>query len=309
MNIQWLNKNDDILNSDLQDGRHLSNSILKEGENSLQRINLIFCSRNEIQDFISAMEQFSPVYNGISFHIGLINEDKESAEEFQYLETDGFNLFFGNKSMASSFRKLAKNENVLISNRCPGDIKTIGYQRHLTFKEHLLSVSLAESRNAFSKAESVIRTTDSLFFDLSAIKKQDSFSANSMITGYDIYEACQLVRYAGLSEKLNFLFFNVEDTNVNRDTWQCLSTLFWYFIEGFQNRQIDNTEVGFEKIYLVENEYFENPLEFIHSQITNRWWFKHPESEEKIPCSELDFKSFNQGNIPDLIIAHLFAHP
>jgi arginase family enzyme len=79
-----------------------------------------------------------------------------------------------------------------------------------------------------------------LAFNMSAIKAADAHGQNSpSANGFTGEEACQLARYAGMSDDLkSFGIYNVNPTNdLNNLTSQLSAQMLWYFIDGYNNRK------------------------------------------------------------------------
>src|SRR5690606_3752835 len=126
----------------------------------------------------------------------------------------------------------------------------IGYQTYFVNQESLRVMEklffdvhrVGEIAGDITKAEPVIRNANMLSFDISAIRSSDAFgNANAGPNGFFGGEACQLCRYAGMSDKLSsigFYEFNpVYDQN--GQTALLLAQMVWYFIDGFYHRKKD----------------------------------------------------------------------
>jgi formiminoglutamase len=70
------------------------------------------------------------------------------------------------------------------------------------------SYRLGQIRDNIQESEPIIRHADMLSFDFSAIKHSDA-PANEVPqpNGFYSEEACQMMRYAGMNDKLNFAWF------------------------------------------------------------------------------------------------------
>jgi hypothetical protein len=236
--------------------------------------------------------------------LGLINKAELISDRSNFAELNIQEpvIFFGNSAQENSFRKIFESRSAFISNKCEGMQKTIGYQRHLSNDIHHQSVSLGEFRSDFGRAESYLRAAQAIFFNLNSIRRQESYYKDSFITGLDIYEACQIIRFCGMATDHSFMFINIADSKAEKASWDCVATLIWYYIEGKNQIEIDNPEHAENHVYMVENELFAEPICFIKTYKTKRWWFVHPESNEKIPCSENDYQSLRAGSIPELML-------
>lgn len=174
-------------------------------------------------------------------------------------------------------------------------------------------IRLGSVRADLSEAEPVIRDGDLLGFHLSALKQADA-PAQEMPTpsGFTIEEACQLCRYAGVSDKLKAfgLFGFQEAHDYNAQTAQGLAQMIWYFIEGFYNRKNDYpaSNEGLTE-YIVDFKNMEYQLVFWKSQRSGRWWMQVPIKIGKkfnrhrlIPCSYNDYKMACQDELPERLL-------
>ena len=99
---------------------------------------------------------------------------------------------------------------------------------------------LGNVKSKIKNVEPILRNTDLLSFDLSSIKSSD-LSANkySSPNGLSGVEACKIMRYAGLSDKLNMLAICEYNQllDLNGLTSQLISQMIWYFIDGIKSRK------------------------------------------------------------------------
>ena len=306
MNITWYDKNNDIYSPEVAPNCQFLKKLISFDADAVQNvINIIFSEQKFLDIFMKNAQGMSNVFDKLNIRIGLVNK----SDQTEYIESttvDSSVIFIGNDDDENKYLSIFNNRACIVSNSCHSSISTIGYQRHLSNEVNTNSISLSEIREDFSAAESKMRAVRSIFFKKSAVKKQDSYSQRSRITGIDIYECCQLIRYAGLSSELDFFFINAEEESGNENIWDFITTSIWYYLEGKTHKNIDDKAEN-KKIYLVDCEFFDDAIVFIKSEITNRWWFKHPISEMQVPCSENDYNSLRVGQIPDLMSAQLFV--
>lgn len=307
MNITWYDKNNDIYTPEMaptcQFLKKLTSFDLSHSKNI---VNIIFSRPEFLNSFMKKAEGMSNIFEKLNIRIGCINNENQ-IDQIESSLIDSSVIFIGDDKHEIKYLNIFNNEACLISNNCHPSIQTIAYQRHLSQSFNANSISLSELRDDFSTAESKLRSAKSIFIKKNAVKKQDSGSIRSRITGLDIYEFCQIIRYAGLSESLDFLFINAQEESNNEDIWDFISTSLWYYLEGQTHINIDDKQEN-KKIYLLDCEFFEDPIVFIKSEVTNRWWFKHPYSEKEIPCSENDYNTLRIGQIPDLMSVQLFGN-
>lgn len=198
----------------------------------------------------------------------------------------------------------------------------IGYQTYFTSpdiiglmdKLFFDKMRLGEVRKNIREAEPIIRNSDIVSFDVSAIQGADMQGCNrSTPNGLLPDEACQLTRYAGLSEKISC--FGVFEYNprldVNNKSAILVAQMIWYFIEGYANRREEAPKSSDQQFlkYLVPVSGTEQDVVFYKSISTDRWWMLVPYPDEKssryrrlnmVPCSYQDYIAAGQDDIPDL---------
>lgn len=174
-------------------------------------------------------------------------------------------------------------------------------------------IRLGEIKGDLRLAEPIMRNTDILSFDLQSIAASawQSTYFNSP-NGIDAYEACGLMRYAGISDKLTCLgLFNQESTTTDKSTNELIAQLIWYFCEGYAQRKGD-FPVGSKKKYKkyrVHLDELNEEIVFCKSDKSSRWWMEVPypsRSNNKfmrhqlVPCTYEVYQEAMKGEIPDL---------
>ena len=200
----------------------------------------------------------------------------------------------------------------------------IGIQVHQTApaffdfftKNHFDVVRLGKSRAAIEETEPVLRDADLLAFHLSALKQCEAPGVQAASpSGYFTEEACQLCRYAGMSDKLTS--FGIYGYNAALDhegqTAQVAGQMIWYFLEGFFNRKKDYpvSTAGLTE-YVVDFRQLNYQLTFWKSVKTGRWWMQVPvptrkkhERHRLIPCSFQDYQSACREELPERLMQAL----
>jgi formiminoglutamase len=170
---------------------------------------------------------------------------------------------------------------------------------------------LGRLRDNFQLAEPELRDADMLSFDLAAIKGADAPGTLDLSpNGVTSEEACQLMRYAGMSDKVSSIgIYNYRpSTDQHELTAQLIAQMIWYFMDGFYNRKHDypiTNELDFTKyiVNLSDNEY---DLTFWKSKKSGRWWLEVPftvdkrfERQQLVPCAYADYQEAMQNVLPD----------
>lgn len=196
----------------------------------------------------------------------------------------------------------------------------LGYQAHFTPPEILREmenrnfdcVRLGFARNNFPEIEPIIRDADLCFFNLAAIKQSDApGQPDPTPGGFSMEEACQICRYAGMSDKLkSFGVFGYRAAlDQRQQTAQVTAQMIWYLLEGLYQRKGDfPASLDGLTEYIVELKQLDYPLTFWKSQKTGRWWIQVPVKTSRqhqrhrlIPCSYNDYKLACQEELPERI--------
>ena len=189
------------------------------------------------------------------------------------------------------------------------DQEALKLMKNLMFDTYRLGVL----RDNLEEAEPVVRNADLITVDVSSIRHSDApGNANSTPNGFYGEEICQIIRYAGLSDKLTSIGFY--ETNPQHDrngqTSHLVAQMIWFLIEGFYNRPKDFPFKNDEDYirYRVTIADHKDELTFFKSKKTDRWWMEIPlQSEMRIkykrhylvPCSYQDYQDACANDIPD----------
>ena len=200
----------------------------------------------------------------------------------------------------------------------------IGYQIHQTTtdtleflaKNNFDGVRLGRSRAALEETEPVIRDADALAFHLGALKQSEAPAVlQPSPSGYFTDEACQLCRYAGLSDKLSSfgIYGYQREADINGQTAQVVAQMMWYFLEGFFSRKNDYpaTTTGLTE-YIVNLPLLSQPVTFWKSAKSGRWWMQIPVANKRkhdrhrlVPCSFQDYQATCREELPERLLAAL----
>lgn len=200
----------------------------------------------------------------------------------------------------------------------------IGFQVHQTpaegidflTKNHFDLVRLGKSRSNMEETEPLLRDADLLSFHLSALKQSESPGvAEPSPSGYFAEEACQLCRYAGMSDKLSSFGLYGFHPESDRDnlTAQTAAQMLWYFLEGLFSRKGDYpaSTHGLTE-YVVDFRKLNYQLTFWKSAKSGRWWMQVPvatkrkhERHRLIPCSFQDYQLACREELPERLMKAL----
>jgi arginase family enzyme len=194
----------------------------------------------------------------------------------------------------------------------------IGYQTYLNdqqvinrfIKKKSDLIRIGDVRQAIYLTEPLLRDSDAVVFDISAVRQSDAPGTISPSpNGFYGEEICLLARYSGISDNLKlFGLFEVNPGLDSRNQTSALAAqIIWYFIEGFAQKQYEIPEPGqnsserFTK-YHVRITGLEDDLIFIKSNLTERWWLELSDLKGKttlIACSHDDYLNANRNELPD----------
>ncbi len=201
------------------------------------------------------------------------------------------------------------------------NFSNIGYQTYLVDQTSLNMMNklyfdtyrLGQVRDAIEESEPVIRHADMLSFDISSIKHSDAPAhVNASPNGFYSEEACQMMRYAGMNDKLSSL--GIYEINPEYDTQDKTSNLaaqmIWCFMDGFYNRKNDfpsRNNSDYVKFHVVLEDG-KHEINFFKSKKSDRWWMEIPYPPNKglkferhtlLPCSYKDYELAVNNEMPD----------
>ena len=196
----------------------------------------------------------------------------------------------------------------------------LGYQTYLNNQDSIKLLDklyfdayrLGEIRQNIEEVEPSLRNADFVSFDMGCVRISDNPSVISgSPNGFTSEEACQIMRYAGISGRLKSLgIFNyVRSKDTNFQSEKLIAQMIWCFFEGFFHKMKrfkpnDDDMVKYH-ISLRDGEF--NTC-FYKNKKLDKWWVKIPLINLKsqipnenyfIPCSYNDYKTAVKGEIPE----------
>ena len=200
----------------------------------------------------------------------------------------------------------------------------LGYQTYLVDQDAIELMEklnfdvyrLGAVRKDLEEVEPIVRSADMISFDVSSIRQSDApGNANVSPNGFYGEEACQIVRYAGLSEKLSSIgFFEINPAfDQGEQTAHLVAQMIWYFFDGYYHRKNDmpdrqRKDSGEYIKYVVSLKDFKNEITFYKSKKSDRWWMEIPcpaglqmkyERQFLVPCSYNEYQAACQDEIPE----------
>lgn len=183
------------------------------------------------------------------------------------------------------------------------DYAHLGYQKHLNRLEivGLLSdmgfdvLRLADMISEMGNAEPFFRRANLVTLNCDVVESTGFvFSRNPQVNGLNNREICACAKEIGMGEELKvFGMFNFNTLSDNILSYQLLSQMLWYFLEGVnierthpQNKELETY------IVMVENlEYV-----FKRDSFSGKWYFgDNRDIKRCIPCTEKDYENAKKG--------------
>ncbi|MCO6359043.1 formimidoylglutamase [Roseivirga pacifica] len=176
-------------------------------------------------------------------------------------------------------------------------------------KLYFEAVRLGDIREGVQKAEPIIRMANMCTFDISAIRSADApANANAEPFGLTGEEACQIMWYAGMNEKMSSVSiseYNPTLDDQHEKTAAIIGTMLWYFVEGYYHRK-DTGQFNSDQYtkYTVSFEGTEDTMTFYKSNRSEKWWMLVTYGEKHmdrayLPCSYEDYTAATHGEFPD----------
>ncbi|MEA2042062.1 MAG: formimidoylglutamase [Bacteroidota bacterium] len=171
-------------------------------------------------------------------------------------------------------------------------------------------IRLGKAKNEINENEPFLRDSDFACIDINAVRQSDAPGrANASVHGFSGEEACQLSKYAGMSDRLSGFGIFEMNPEFDRDhqTAEFTAQLVWHFIQGVWLRKGDfpKRPVTEYRKFIIQTEEEESTLIFYKNPKTGRWWMEVPFFEKKeeknilVSCSPNDYKVATEGDIPE----------
>lgn len=189
----------------------------------------------------------------------------------------------------------------------------VGYQSHLVplaafaktqgINQH---IRLGNIRDNVNNSEPVFRNSDVVSFDMGALKLSEApGTVSGTVNGLRSEEACQLSKFAGLSNRIkSFGLFGIDPQKDQKtETLQLAAQIVWYFIEGFQNRDAGPDKTEELLSYQVHMKGVEYPVVFLKNPVTGQWWMEFETYDKKklhFACTNEDYIKATDNEIPEI---------
>jgi formiminoglutamase len=206
-----------------------------------------------------------------------------------------------------------RSENFLME-MLTGEPNLVKHYNHIGFQSYFVHPRMLETmdklrfdcyrlgmvKEKIDEMEPVLRNTQLLSFDVSAIKYSDAPATMQSPNGFNGEEACTLAQYAGMSNRISSfgVYGYMPRLDINDLTAKQIAQLLWYFIDGKhrgkQEAAIDDRN-HFNEFHCT---FTEVETVFLQSKKTGRWWMQLP-NKKFIACSYNDYVHASQNEIPE----------
>jgi arginase family enzyme len=184
----------------------------------------------------------------------------------------------------------------------------IGFQSYFVHPHMLETIDkirfdcyrLGRVKESIESMEPVIRNSNLISFDISAIQHSHAPANKLTPNGFNGEEACTLMQYAGMSMNADTigLYGYVPQEDQHNLTARQLAHMLWYLMDGIAK--------GKQEARLEDRDYFnefkmafaEVETTFLQSKKTGRWWMEAPDGK-MIACSHLDYMAASSNDIPE----------
>lgn len=185
----------------------------------------------------------------------------------------------------------------------------IGFQSYYTNPSILQTLDrlrfdcyrLGRVRSQIDEMEPVLRSCSLLSIDMNVLRASEApFNKYASPNGLFGDELCQLMRYAGMSEKMHSvgIFGYREEEDLNETGAALIAQMLWYFVDGFRIQLAEypvSTADAFESFHV---NLSQTATTFLKSKRTNRWWMQLPNGQY-IPASYNDYLIAAANDLPE----------
>lgn len=195
-----------------------------------------------------------------------------------------------------------------------GEPNYIKHYNHIGFQSYMVHPHMLETidklrfdcyrvgkvKEGLEEMEPILRQSDFLSFDISAIQHAHAPANKLTPNGFTGEEACSLMQYAGLSNKLSSI--GIYGYHAQQDehelTAMQISQMIWYYIDGLYKSKLEadiEDRSQFNEFHLAMADF---ETTFLQSKKTGRWWMQVFD-KKFIPCSKTDYVLATKNEIPE----------
>lgn len=206
-----------------------------------------------------------------------------------------------------------RSENFLLD-MLTGEPNMVRHYNHIAFQSYFVHPRLLETmdklrfdcfrvgnvKEDIMEMEPVIRNSNLVSFDISAIKNSAAPSGAISPNGLNGEEACVLAQFAGLSSNVSSfgIYGYTNETDNQELSAKQIAQMIWYFIDG-KNKSKREAALDDKNNFNEYHTFFsEVDTVFLQSKKTNRWWMQMP-NNSFIACSKRDYDTAKMNDIPE----------
>ena len=190
----------------------------------------------------------------------------------------------------------------------------VKHYNHIGFQSYLVHPRMLEvldklrfdcyrvgtAKESIEEMEPVLRNTNLLSIDISAIRSADAPANICSPNGFTGEEACMLTRFAGMSTALTSMgIYGFNPANdINELTAKQIAQMIWYFVDGksrSKQEALPEDKYNFNEFHTA---FTDMDTTFLQSKKTGRWWMQLPD-KKMIACSYKDYVNASNNEIPE----------
>ncbi len=206
-----------------------------------------------------------------------------------------------------------RHENFLMQ-MLTGDPNFIRHYNHIGFQSYYVHPRMLETldklrfdcyrlgtvKESMDEMEPVIRNSEMVSFDISAIANAYAPANTVSPNGFTGEEACMLMRYAGMSPTVSSIGIYGYNSQYDQDdlTAKQIAQMIWYVMDGRSRGRREaelNERDSFNEYHMA---FAEVQTIFLQSKKTGRWWMQLPD-KSFIACSYKDYLLASSNEIPE----------
>jgi len=206
-----------------------------------------------------------------------------------------------------------KHENFLME-MLTGEPNFLRHYNHVAFQSFYVHPRMLETmdklrfdcyrvgsvKENIDEMEPVIRNSNMLSFDISAIASAYAPANTITPNGLNGEEACVLMRYAGLSPNITSIGVYGYDAQHDKDelTAKQIAHMIWYVLDGRSRGRREAAIDEKDSFNEYHTAFAEVETTFLQSKKTGRWWMQLPD-KKFIACSYKDYLLASSNEIPE----------
>ncbi|MFM7357123.1 MAG: formimidoylglutamase [Sediminibacterium sp.] len=184
----------------------------------------------------------------------------------------------------------------------------IGFQSFFTHPDMLEMIDrlrfdcfrLGKVKESIELMEPMIRKSDLVSFDISAIQHAHAPSNRLTPNGFSGEEACTLMQYAGMSNICSSIgiYGYFPEWDVHQMTARQIAQMIWYLIDGIRTGKEEAKLDSWHDFNVFNLVFAEINTVFLQSKRTGRWWMQVGEGQY-VACSYQDYLTASNNDVPE----------